>query len=86
MARSRRSFWLTQSLGYCLAFSATNNQPQTTRLAPDYWKRRNTRGRQNSAAGKFPTYLLSGNHAEIAKWRKEQALKRTKQNRPDLLR
>jgi len=30
--------------------------------------------------------LLSGNHAEIAKWRKEQALKRTKQNRPDLLR
>jgi tRNA (guanine37-N1)-methyltransferase len=30
--------------------------------------------------------LLSGNHAEIAKWRKEQARKRTKQNRPDLLR
>jgi tRNA (guanine37-N1)-methyltransferase len=32
-----------------------------------------------------PEVLLSGNHAEIAKWRKEQALKRTKQNRPDLL-
>jgi tRNA (guanine37-N1)-methyltransferase len=29
--------------------------------------------------------LLSGDHAEIAAWRKEQALKRTKQNRPDLL-
>jgi len=29
--------------------------------------------------------LLSGNHAEIAKWRKEQALKRTKRDRPDLL-
>ena len=35
---------------------------------------------------KIPEVLLSGNHAEIAKWRKEQALKRTKQNRPDLLR
>src|SRR5207237_5041720 len=34
---------------------------------------------------KVPDVLLSGNHAEIAKWRKEQALKRTKQNRPDLL-
>jgi tRNA (guanine37-N1)-methyltransferase len=35
---------------------------------------------------KVPEILLSGNHAEIAKWRKEQARKRTKQNRPDLLR
>lgn len=35
---------------------------------------------------KIPDVLLSGNHAEIAKWRKEEALKRTKQNRPDLLR
>jgi tRNA (guanine37-N1)-methyltransferase len=34
---------------------------------------------------KIPDVLLSGNHAEIAKWRKGQALKRTKQNRPDLL-
>jgi tRNA (guanine37-N1)-methyltransferase len=34
---------------------------------------------------KVPDVLLSGNHAEIAKWRKEQALKRTKENRPDLL-
>src|SRR5207248_2852923 len=35
---------------------------------------------------KIPEVLLSGNHAEIAKWRKEEALKRTKQNRSDLLR
>jgi tRNA (guanine37-N1)-methyltransferase len=34
---------------------------------------------------KIPEVLLSGNHAEIAKWRKKEALKRTKQNRPDLL-
>ena len=35
---------------------------------------------------KVPDVLLSGNHAEIAAWRNEQARKRTKQNRPDLLR
>ena len=34
---------------------------------------------------KVPEVLLSGNHAQIAKWRKEQAVKRTKKNRPDLL-
>lgn len=35
---------------------------------------------------KVPEVLLSGNHAEIAKWREAQALQRTRQNRPDLLR
>src|SRR6266581_2134437 len=34
---------------------------------------------------KVPQVLLSGNHAQIAKWRIEEARKRTKQNRPDLL-
>jgi tRNA (guanine37-N1)-methyltransferase len=34
---------------------------------------------------KVPEVLLSGNHAEIERWRKEQAIKRTKKNRPDLL-
>jgi tRNA (guanine37-N1)-methyltransferase len=32
-----------------------------------------------------PDVLLSGNHGEIAKWRKEQARQRTRENRPDLL-
>ncbi len=32
-----------------------------------------------------PPILLSGNTAEIEKWRHEQALERTKQRRPDLL-
>jgi len=32
-----------------------------------------------------PDLLLSGNHAHIEAWRKEQALKRTKRKRPDLL-
>jgi len=35
---------------------------------------------------KVPEILLSGNHAEIAAWRKEEALRRTRENRPDLLR
>lgn len=34
---------------------------------------------------KVPDVLLSGNHAEIAKWRKAQAVKKTKERRPDLL-
>lgn len=34
---------------------------------------------------KVPEVLLSGNHAEIEKWRKEEALKRTQEYRPDLL-
>ena len=34
---------------------------------------------------KVPEVLLSGNHAEIAKWRAEQARLRTKKRRPDLL-
>ncbi len=32
-----------------------------------------------------PEILLSGNHAAIARWRREQALKRTLEKRPDLL-
>jgi len=47
--------------------------------APQYTRPAEFRGWQ------VPDVLLSGNHAEIAKWRKEQAIKRTKQNRPDLL-
>jgi tRNA (guanine37-N1)-methyltransferase len=34
---------------------------------------------------RVPEVLLSGNHAEIAKWRAEQARQRTEQRRPDLL-
>jgi len=34
---------------------------------------------------KVPEILLSGDHARIAKWRRQQALERTQQWRPDLL-
>lgn len=32
-----------------------------------------------------PTVLLSGDHAKVAAWRREQALARTRERRPDLL-
>jgi tRNA (guanine37-N1)-methyltransferase len=35
---------------------------------------------------RVPDVLLSGNHALIREWRKEQSLERTRQRRPDLLR
>ena len=34
---------------------------------------------------RVPDVLLSGNHAEIAKWRAQNSLDNTKRNRPDLL-
>jgi tRNA (guanine37-N1)-methyltransferase len=34
---------------------------------------------------RVPEVLLSGNHAQIAQWRAEQARQRTKERRPDLL-
>lgn len=32
-----------------------------------------------------PEVLIGGNHAEVAKWRRQQALRKTRRNRPDLL-
>ena len=46
---------------------------------PSYTKPSNWRGME------VPEVLLSGNHAEIAKWRKAKALERTGQVRPELL-
>ncbi len=34
---------------------------------------------------KVPDVLLSGDHAKIAEWRRQQAIERTKKHRPDLL-
>ena len=34
---------------------------------------------------KVPDVLLSGNHAEVDNWRKEQSIKKTMEKRPDLL-
>jgi tRNA (guanine37-N1)-methyltransferase len=34
---------------------------------------------------KVPEVLIGGNHAEVAKWRRQKALEKTKRNRPELL-
>ncbi|MCA1825922.1 MAG: tRNA (guanosine(37)-N1)-methyltransferase TrmD, partial [Myxococcales bacterium] len=46
---------------------------------PQYTRPPEFRGR------KVPEILLSGDHAKIAAWRREQALQRTRSRRPDLL-
>jgi tRNA (guanine37-N1)-methyltransferase len=46
---------------------------------PSYTKPQSWRGLE------VPDVLLSGHHAEIAKWRKAQSVERTKAVRPDLL-
>jgi tRNA (guanine37-N1)-methyltransferase len=40
---------------------------------------------ENFKEKKVPKVLLTGHHANIAEWRKSEALKRTKKRRPDLL-
>ncbi len=46
---------------------------------PQYTRPEEFRGK------KVPSVLLSGNHAEIDGWRQDEAIKRTKARRPDLL-
>ena len=46
---------------------------------PQYTQPRSWQGRE------IPPVLLSGNHAEIARWRRAEAEKLTKARRPDLL-
>jgi tRNA (guanine37-N1)-methyltransferase len=46
--------------------------------APHYTRPADFRG------WKVPAILLSGNHAEIKRWREDEALNRTRANRPDL--
>lgn len=40
---------------------------------------------QNFRGWEVPGVLMSGNHGEIAKWRRERSEEKTKRNRPDLL-
>jgi tRNA (guanine37-N1)-methyltransferase len=47
---------------------------------PHYTRPREWEGRA------IPDVLLSGDHAKIAKWRREEAERLTRQRRPDLLR
>ena len=54
--------------------SATDLRAVEDRPRPPVW-----RGRE------VPEVLLSGHHANIAKWRRQQSLQRTLERRPDLL-
>lgn len=60
---------------------ATTNESFTENLleGPQYTKPDNFEGL------KVPKILLSGNHGEIDKWRKNQSIKKTKKIRPDLI-
>jgi tRNA (guanine37-N1)-methyltransferase len=40
---------------------------------------------QSFRGWEVPDVLMSGNHAEILRWRREKALEKTRRNRPDLL-
>jgi len=47
--------------------------------APQYTRPRVFRGQQ------VPDVLLSGNHLQIRRWRRREALRRTRERRPELL-
>jgi tRNA (guanine37-N1)-methyltransferase len=53
-------------------------RPRTLLDFPHYTRPAEYRG------WKVPEVLIGGNHAEVAKWRAQQSLEKTRQNRPDL--
>ncbi|MBI4363455.1 MAG: tRNA (guanosine(37)-N1)-methyltransferase TrmD [Candidatus Doudnabacteria bacterium] len=63
-------------------FESTVNESFSDGLLeyPQYTRPENYKGM------KVPKVLLSGNHKKVEVWRKQQALKRTRKRRPDLLR
>ena len=64
------------------------NHPQYTRPAEIGWSAPAAGGSGGPVGDRVlrvPEVLLSGNHAEIRRWRKRQALSRTLERRPDLL-
>src|SRR5881392_2285320 len=52
---------------------------------PHYTRPADVPGLEDAAAGRVPDVLVSGNHAEIRRWRKRESLARTLARRPDLL-
>jgi tRNA (guanine37-N1)-methyltransferase len=61
------------------SFSPVGEDGKRLLDCPHYTKPREWMGRE------VPEVLLGGNHAEIAKWRLEQMVRRTRERRPDLL-
>ena len=50
-----------------------------------FWNILSIAGRKNGTDKKVPPVLLSGHHANIEAWRREQSILRTARRRPDLL-
>ncbi len=69
---------LPGALGYAMA-PLQDSHAQGLLEGPQYTRPAEFRG------WRVPEILLSGHHAEIARWRREQALRRTLERRPDLL-
>jgi tRNA (guanine37-N1)-methyltransferase len=72
----------TEIESFSSQLSATGNQSgESKKLVefPQYTRPEDFMG------AKVPEILLSGHHAQIEKWRSEEALKRTKKNRSDLV-
>ena len=83
------------------SFSAANSLPsEAQHIAPQREdKHRPAHGDTNGVLLDYPHYtrpaefrgwtvpevLIGGNHAEVAKWRRQAALEKTRRNRPDLL-
>jgi tRNA (guanine37-N1)-methyltransferase len=62
------------------SFGGTGGAMSGLLEGPVYTRPRTWRGRE------VPDVLLSGNHRAIARWRRDEALRRTAANRPDLIR
>ena len=63
----------------CESAAAQQPAPKFVLDFPHYTRPQSFRGWE------VPETLLSGNHEQIRKWRREQALAKTRRNRPDLL-
>ena len=61
------------------ANSKSREQDRALLDFPHYTRPANYRG------WSVPETLVSGNHAEVSKWRRQKALEKTRRNRPDLL-
>ena len=72
---------LPEVLGNSMSIIEESFSPSNEGLLehPHYTRPAEFRGRQ------VPEVLLSGNHAEIEKWRKASSIEQTRQQRPDLL-
>jgi tRNA (guanine37-N1)-methyltransferase len=82
-ASSQNESFSPQALHAVEASSLTGHQPPVTNHSlldfPHYTRPADFRG------WTVPEVLIGGNHAGVAKWRRQQAVEKTRRNRPDLL-